>query len=285
MRTAIKWNKAIFLYGVLLILLLQLPAYFLLHQDIESLLLYTFLVLIVIITLWRGTVTGLISSLLFIFISGSTLLYIGMTGSVALLSNAFSMQQFLAYGVVLLLLVLCAGKIHELLLAQEKYMKNLQQDVKNFVAIDVETGFDNESRMRVIVNEEMRRADRHQHSFVFIMLKLENYEKFKKLYGFKEAQFLWKQLAEKIQQSVRQTDKKFRYRENYLAILLIDTSDQYIDIIYEKLDQALKNHQLLNKRWVTLSYKTSYFTYTPQMDQSFDDLLAEMEREMKTSAL
>ncbi|MFJ5767201.1 diguanylate cyclase domain-containing protein [Lysinibacillus sp. NPDC093210] len=285
MRTAIKWNKAIFLYGILLILLLQLPAYFLLHQDIESLLLYIFLVLIVIFTLWRGTVTGLISSLLFIFISGSTLLYIGMTGSVALLSNAFSMQQFLAYGVVLLLLVLCAGKIHELLLAQEKYMKNLQQDVKNFVAIDVETGFDNESRMRVIVNEEMRRADRHQHSFVFIMLKLENYEKFKKLYGFKEAQYLWKKLAEKIQQSVRQTDKKFRYRENYLAILLIDTSDQYIDIIYEKLDQALKNHQLLNKRWVTLSYKTSYFTYTPQMDQSFDDLLAEMEREMKTSAL
>ncbi|MEK5331500.1 diguanylate cyclase domain-containing protein [Lysinibacillus sp. FSL W8-0992] len=285
MRTAIKWNKAIFLYGILLILLLQLPAYFLLHQDIESLLLYIFLVLIVILTLWRGTVTGLISSLLFIFISGSTLLYIGMTGSVALLSNAFSMQQFLAYGVVLLLLVLCAGKIHELLLAQEKYMKNLQQDVKNFVAIDVETGFDNESRMRVIVNEEMRRADRHQHSFVFIMLKLENYEKFKKLYGFKEAQYLWKQLAEKIQQSVRQTDKKFRYRENYLAILLIDTSDQYIDIIYEKLDQALKNHQLLNKRWVTLSYKTSYFTYSPQMDQSFDDLLAEMEREMKTSAL
>ncbi len=285
MRTAIKWNKAIFLYGILLILLLQLPAYFLLHQDIESLLLYIFLVLIVILTLWRGTVTGLISSLLFIFISGSTLLYIGMTGSVALLSNAFSMQQFLAYGVVVLLLVLCAGKIHELLLAQEKYMKNLQQDVKNFVAIDVETGFDNESRMRVIVNEEMRRADRHQHSFVFIMLKLDNYEKFKKLYGFKEAQYLWKQLAEKIQQSVRQTDKKFRYRENYLAILLIDTSDQYIDIIYEKLDQALKNHQLLNKRWVTLSYKTSYFTYTPQMDQSFDDLLAEMEREMKTSAL
>ncbi|UED79521.1 GGDEF domain-containing protein [Lysinibacillus sp. CD3-6] len=285
MRTAIKWNKAIFVYGVLLILLLQLPAYFLLHQDSESLLLYIFLILLVIITLWRGTVTGLISSLLFIFISGSTLLYIGMTGSIALLSTAFSMQLFLAYGVVLLLLVLCAGKIHELLIAQEKYMKNLQQDVKNFVAIDVETGFDNESRMRVIVNEEMRRADRHQHTFVFIMLKLENYEKFKKLYGFKEAQYLWRQLAEKLQQSVRQTDKKFRYRENYLGILLIDTSEQYIDIIYEKLDQALKNHQLLNKRWVTLSYKTSYFTYTPQMDQSFDDLLAEMEREMKTSAL
>lgn len=284
MRTAIKWNKAIFVYGVLLILLLQLPAYFLLHQDSESLLLYIFLILLVIITLWRGTVTGLISSLLFIFISGSTLLYIGMTGSIALLSTAFSMQLFLAYGVVLLL-VLCAGKIHELLMAQEKYMKNLQQDVKNFVAIDVETGFDNESRMRVIVNEEMRRADRHQHTFVFIMLKLENYEKFKKLYGFKEAQYLWRQLAEKLQQSVRQTDKKFRYRENYLGILLIDTSEQYIDIIYEKLDQALKNHQLLNKRWVTLSYKTSYFTYTPQMDQSFDDLLAEMEREMKTSAL
>lgn len=285
MRIAHNWNKAIFLYGTLLILLLQIPSYFLLNQEKESLLLYVFLVILVILTLWRGTVMGLISSLLFIFISGSTLLYIGMTGTIASLSATFSMQVFFAYGVVLLVLILCAGKINELLTEQEHYMKQLQQDVKSFVAIDVETGFDNESRMRLSVNEEMRRSDRHNHSFVFIVLKLENYDEFKKLYGIKETQHLWKQLADKIQQAVRQTDKKFRFRDNQLAVLLIDTSDQYIEIIYAKLDQALKNHQLLNERWVTLAYKTSYFTYQPRMEQTFEELLAEMEREMKTSAL
>ncbi|MEG0261318.1 MAG: diguanylate cyclase [Lysinibacillus sp.] len=285
MRIANNWNKAIFLYGTLLLLLLQLPMYFLMQQEKGSLLLYVFLVLLVIVTLWRGTITGLISSLLFIFISGSTLLFIEMRGATSTWSATFSIQLFLAYGVMLLLLILCAGKLNELLTDQNTYMKQLQQDVKNFVAIDVETGFDNETRMRLSVNEEMRRADRHSHSFVFIVLKLDNYDEFKKLYGAREAQHLWKQLADKMQQTVRTTDKKFRFRESQLALLLIDTSDQYVEVIYEKLDQALKNHQLLNERWVTLGYKTSYFTYSPRMEQTFEELLAEVEREMKTSAL
>ena len=285
MRTAQNWNKAIFLYGTLLILLLQLPSYLLLGQEKEQKLLYVFLVLLVLLTLWRGTVLGLISSLLFIFISGSTLLYIGVARTVESLNTTFSMQLFLVYGVVLLLLILCAGKINELLIEQGNYIKQLQKDVKSLVAIDVETGFDNETRMYLSVGEEMRRADRHNHSFVFIVLKIENYDEFQKLYGAKEARHLWKQLAVKIQQTVRQTDKKFRFRENHLALLLIDTSDQYIEIIYDKLAQALKNHQLLNGRWVTLGYKTGYFTYHPHMEQTFDELLAEVEREMKISAL
>ncbi|MFB7157959.1 MULTISPECIES: diguanylate cyclase domain-containing protein [unclassified Lysinibacillus] len=285
MRTTMNWNSAIFFYGTVLLLLLQIPSYYLLHRDVESLLLYIFLIILVILTLWRGTVLGLISSLLFIFISGSTLLYIGMSKNIVFFSASFSMQLFFVYGVVQLLLILSAGKVHDLLFEQANYLKQLQQDIKSYVAIDVETGFDNETRMRISVNEEMRRSDRHKHTFVFIVLRLENYEQFKKLYGTKEAQHLWKQLAQKIQQTVRQTDKKFRFRENQIGLLLIDTTDEYIEVIFDKLDQALKNHQLLNEKWITLSYKTSYFTYSPLLEQSFDELLTELEREMKTSAL
>jgi len=42
MRTTMNRNRAIFSYGTLLILLLQIPAYFLLRQDAEGLLLYIF---------------------------------------------------------------------------------------------------------------------------------------------------------------------------------------------------------------------------------------------------
>ncbi|WP_230874992.1 diguanylate cyclase domain-containing protein [Lysinibacillus cavernae] len=278
-------NRAIFVYGTLLILLLQIPAYFLLRQDVDGLLLYIFLMLLIVLTLWKGTVIGLISSLVFIFITGTTLLYTGISGTVTFLSPSFSMQMFFAYGILLLLLILCAGKVHELMKEQENYLRKLQADVRNYIAIDVETGFDNETRMRISVNEEMRRADRHKHTFVFVLLKLENYDKFQKLYGAKEAQHLWQQLSLKIQQTVRQTDKKFRFRENYIGLLLIDTTDLHMEVIYDKLDQALKNHQLLNGRWVTLSYKTSFFTYHPLMESTFDERLAELEREMKTSAL
>jgi len=285
MRTTMNRNRAIFSYGTLLILLLQIPAYFLLRQDAEGLLLYIFLMILILLTLWRGTVFGLVSSLIFIFITGSTLLYTGIEGTVIFLNSTFSMQMFFAYGILLLILILCAGKVHELMMEQGNYLKKLQEDVRNYVAIDVETGFDNETRMRISVNEEMRRADRHKHTFVFMVLKLENYDKFQKLYGAKEVQHLWQQLSQRIQQTVRQTDKKFRFRENHIGLLLIDTTDQHMEVIYDKLDQALKNHQLVNGKWVTLNYKTSFITYRRLMETTFDEFLTELEREMKTSAL
>ncbi|GLC88607.1 diguanylate cyclase domain-containing protein [Lysinibacillus piscis] len=285
MRKAMNWNKSILIYGIVLLLLLQCASYFLLHQDTDSLLLHLFLILLILLTLWRGTVFGLISSLLFIFVSGSMLLYISFVGSIAYFNVTLPMNVFFIYGVALLLNILCAGKVHELLVEQARYIHLLQQDIQNYVAIDVETGFENEARMRISVNEEMRRADRHKHTFVFIALKIENYEQFQTLYGIKEAHFLWQQLAQRIQETVRQTDKKYRFRDNYVGLLLIDTTEEYIGIIYDKLDQALRNHQLLNEKWVTLNYKTSYFTYQPLMNETFDELLVELEREMKTSEL
>lgn len=89
----------------------------------------------------------------------------------------------------------------------------------------------------------------------------------------------------KIQQTIRLTDKKFRFSEDHIGLLLIDTTDKHMEVIYAKLDQALKNHQLLKGKWVTISYKTSYFTYQPLQESSFDELLKDLEREMKTSAL
>lgn len=127
MRTMMNWNRAIFLYGALLILLLQIPSYFLLRLSAEGLLLYGLLLVLLLVTLWKGTVLGLISSLVFIFITGSTLLYMGLSGTTIFLNASFSMQMFFAYGIMLLLLILCAGKVHELMKEQENYLKNYKK--------------------------------------------------------------------------------------------------------------------------------------------------------------
>lgn len=273
------------LYGTLLLLLMQIPLFVLFDKGREGQILYLFLVVLVILTIWKGAITGLISSLILIFVSGSILLYMSIAGTISTINDAFSIQLFLVYGVLLLVLILCAGKVNELLLLQEQRISHLQQSVNRFVAIDVETGFDNETRMYLTVNEEMRRANRYKHQFIFILLRLENYKQFEQLYGVNEVQHLWKQLAEKVQQTVRQTDKKFRFGDNQIALLLTDTSDEFIDVVYEKLDYVLKNHQLLNGRLVTLSYKTSYFLYTSQVERSFEELLTDLEREMRTNEL
>ncbi|GEL04529.1 MULTISPECIES: diguanylate cyclase domain-containing protein [Rummeliibacillus] len=284
MQLKSKWLRELFGFGALFIILSQLPPYFLLNGENTRLLLYILLLLIFFFTLWRGLVAGLISSLIYLFITGTALIYTEFSGE-AVSTTRMPLQLFLGYGIVLLLGVLAAGKIQGILVTQQEYNKRLQQDIKNFVAVDPETGFDNEMRMRLTLNEEMRRADRYHHTFTFILLKLENYSQFKKLYGMKEANNLWKQLALRITGKLRHIDKKFRYQQNEIGLLLTETSDASIDIIYQKLDDILKNHQLLNGKWITLQYKTSYITYTPNSERTLDELLGEMEREMRTSEL
>lgn len=285
MRLATNEMKLTLLYSSLLLLLIQVPAYFLYSKGQVGILLFALLILLVIITLWSGAVVGLISSLLFVFISGTLLLYMSFVGTLHMMSETLSIRLFFMYGIALFLLILCAGRIHELLVQESQHMQKLQRDLTRYVAVDVETGFDNETRMRLTANEEMRRADRYNQEFVFILLKLENYQQFEKLYGANETHHLWKSLAEKIQKTLRVTDKKFRYDHDKIALLLTGTSDAYIDTVYEKLDQALTNHELANGRWVTLHYKTSYFLYKAHTEQTFEELLGELEREMRTNEL
>lgn len=264
---------------------MQIPMFMLLNRGEEGLLLYILLIVIIILTIWKGAVAGLINSLVLIFCSGTILLYMRIAGTISTISATFPLYLFFIYGALLLILILCAGKVRELLLLQDQYIQHLERDVSRFVAIDIETGFDNETRMYSTVEEEMSRTDRSKHNFVFILLRLENYKQFKQLYGVNEVHHLWKELAMKIQKTVRQTDKKFRYGDNQIALLLTDTSSEFIDVVYEKLDQALKSHQLLNGNWITLRYKTSYFVYTSQVEQSFEELLLSLEREMRTNEL
>lgn len=285
MRLMTKNSKSIIIYGILLLLFNQIPTFMLMNKGKVGLLLYICLLFIIALTVLRGVVIGLVTSLVFIFITGSTLLYLGIVKETSLTNNDITMQLFFVYGISLLLLILFTGKIHEAIKSQDNEMRKLKVDIERFIAIDVDTGFDNETRMRVTVNEEMRRTDRYGGEFVFISISIENYDKFEQLYGANEVQHLWKELARKITKNLRLTDKKFRYGISRIGLLLPNTSDQYIDTIYEKLSTTLKDHQLLSKRMVSLRYKTSYFLYTPQLTQTFDEFLVDLEREMKINDL
>lgn len=61
-----------------------------------------------------------------------------------------------------------------------------KQAMKQFVAIDSTTGFDNADRMKLELSEEMKRAERYKQPFVFILLHIHYAAEFKSLYGEKK---------------------------------------------------------------------------------------------------
>ncbi|MFE6168234.1 diguanylate cyclase domain-containing protein [Viridibacillus arvi] len=278
-------NKQTLLLITILILLLQIPSYFMWDYESEGILLYIFLIILIIVSLILGTVTGLIFSLIFIFIIGSALIYFNYTDSS--IANSFTMpiQLFLVYGLMLIVLVLIAGRLQEVIIAREKLNRRLQEEVRNFIAVDVETGFDNNYRMGIAITEEMMRVDRYGKSFTLILLQIDHLKDFNRLYGAKETKHLLQGLAQTMDKAMRLTDKKFRYDTDRFAILLTETGGDSIDLVIDKLASKIKTHQLLSGKYVTLTFRTGYFVYEPKLDTSYEEIISRIESEMVSHEL
>lgn len=259
---------------IVLLILLQLPMYMLYQKESQGILLAVFLILLIGVSLYYGAVLGLLLSLIYLFIIGTFIFYLQLTQQ-DVLSSPLDLQlnEFFIYGIAILILVLIAGRIRELVIESANQINMLKGNVEKYVATDTTSGFDNRVRLEKAIVEEAKRSDRSDKPFVFLIIEIQNFKKFKKLYGEKEAQYLVSQLAERINGVMRMTDRKYRFDEDNFALILPETSGTYIHIIYEKLSEKLKEHQLLSGNLITLSFKVGHYTYNPRTEVSFDEMV------------
>lgn len=265
-------HKKISLYIVGLLILNQIPLYFLYERGSKGLLLAVFLMALVVISLYYGTVVGLFTSLIYLFIVGSMIFYIQLR-AISVWTIPFNMQGYFIYGLTLLILVLLAGKIHESVQKEDEEIADLKEQITKYVAVDVTSGFDNFSRLEKSVIEEVKRSNRAENAFVYLMIEVQHFKDFKKLYGENEINHLVMKLAENINKSMRLTDKKFRYDEDHFALILPATSNEYIQVIYAKLADNLKEHRLLSGNLVTLSFKAGHYIYQPHTEVTFQEMV------------
>ncbi|MEN2466025.1 GGDEF domain-containing protein [Ornithinibacillus sp. JPR2-1] len=251
-------------------------------------LLFLLYVGITFIALFMGTLVGLIISLFFLFIIGSILLYNGFQslGYREGYTEFLTIEHFVFYGVGLLITDLISGSIQEqhrrIVLARNRF----RQEVKQFVAVDPDTSFDNRERMEIEIKREMNRVIRYGGKFTFLVLELDYYQEFLKTYGRKEVEHLMKVMGEKVRKSLRFSDRKYRYRDNKFAFLLMETGKDKVEIVADKLAEQLRNHQLLNGKTVTLTFHISFEEYHDQMKEvAYLDFVQEVDRETVFYAL
>lgn len=283
----LKIETRILILFSLLIVLVQLPIYYIGYAEISGTLLIGFLLLLIIVALLFGPIIGLYSSLLFIFIVGSYFYYITLGESVISLTfNHLPLPILLGYGFALIILVLIAGHTYNLTIEHGKEKRRLEEEMRQLVAVDVDTGFDNKHRMAMEVEAEMGRVNRYGGTFTLILLQLDFFDQFNRLYGEKEQKQLLRSIGEKIKATTRSTDLKFRYAPDRFALLLTSTDDSSIDIIYKKLAEVLKNHVLLTGKYVTLSFRIGHIVYSEQTDiKNYETLFSTVEGEMRTNEL
>ncbi|MFD1928826.1 GGDEF domain-containing protein [Sporosarcina siberiensis] len=264
---------------IVLLLGIQLPMYLLLPYGMEGLVLLGFLLLLLSYTLVKGPAAGLFWSLPYLLILG-VVLFDSQFSTIFFGEIKIPLPYIMTYGIVLISLIVLAGYIQEQTSSQTRLVLQLQERIRRFTAVDIETGFDNSERMDFEITSEMKRIDRYGGSFVLLILQVEHYEEFQKLYGEKEREHLLSLLSYKLEELTRQTDRKFRYSADSLAVLLTNTGLDSVEIVINKLERQLKNHQLLSGNLVDITFQMGQVTYGSNSDcKDYEGLMEMVESE------
>ncbi|MGN7478395.1 GGDEF domain-containing protein [Solibacillus silvestris] len=274
-------NKTILLIQMLCLVCIQSIFLYIIDTDkIEQLLLVVLLIIVIAVTLFTGTLGGLIFSLFIIFCAGTILL---LQSGTALIGSwqTITVDQFLQFGVILIVSILLTGSIQEKITGLMKQNAKLQNDLQQFVSIDVDTSFDSAQRMEVEVKRELSRINRHGGRFTILLFQIDYFEEFQQVYGHKEVQHLLKCIGNRVNSLVRTTDRKFRLDNNRFALLLIETKKTSIEIIIDNLSNGLQEHELLNGKKVTLTFHMSFEECNSDMENiDYDTLMADLESEI-----
>lgn len=251
-----KLNQIRFLFICTLLLLLLGGIGILPHGQI-GVALFILSVCIAIVGIVSGTVLALSISLILFFLIGSALLWLPFT-TFAIFQDQIPLFYLLLWMGLLLMLSLITGQLSILLNQLSQENTELQNQIRNLVAVDPMTGFDNKDRMLLEINMEYNRSKRYGHTFTLVLIKINHLESFKKLYGDPELNRLLHHLSDVIYKTMRLSDLKFRPETDVIGILLTDTEVEHIQIVIDKLHPKLEIHQLANGKYVTLSLEYGF---------------------------
>jgi diguanylate cyclase (GGDEF)-like protein len=240
------------------------------------------------VTLYVGIQVGLVLSLIVLFVIGSTLIAIGLKFpfTTNLTSVSLSFEMFVVFGLVFLIAVVLAGLIQLRVKTFFAEREQLQSDLSMYTSLDIITSFDKENRMQIDIKREIERIRRHGGLFTLLFLEMDNFKEFENIYGAAEVEHLLKEIGQKVNDSTRTTDRKYRFSANQFALLLPDTRKDTVELIIDKLAPRLQRHQLLNKKIVTLRFHVSYEEYNRNsLEITYEEFISELERELVLYAM
>lgn len=282
------WSKERIQITLAFILFFLIALFFfpLLVDDPSShLILSVLFITIVIITFIKGTILGLIMTLFYIFSFGSALFFTHLTQTTFFSSlHTFSIQTFFLVSFILIMIVILAGAMHRFVERYDEEHRQIAEQFETLLTIDLVTGFDNRSRLLFDMRSEMSRAKRYEEPFTLIMLQIDHFHAFYKLYGELEGNNMIRMVADGMEEMMRISDRKYRIAADRFVLLLPHTAEEGALVVQRKLKERLSEHHLLNGKKVDLSYHVSQYTYDLS-EVTREEVMTMMESELKSSEL
>ncbi|WP_214828564.1 diguanylate cyclase domain-containing protein [Exiguobacterium algae] len=239
----------------------------------------------VIVALFFGLRGGLITTLVILFLFGSLYFWnlLIRPQEDFLLFNDSSLFIF---GVSIVGLTVLTGSIHDQIKGFQVTNSQLSQQVHDLVAVDAETGFDNEERFQLDLQMEMDRIKRHGGIFTVLLLRIDYLSTFYDLYGETEYNRFIRFFRQQLYESTRATDKKFRLSQEDFAFILPHTAEENMEILYHRFKDIIGDFELERGKVVTFSNHVAHYTISEDTKViEPKEVLILLRNELKSNAL
>lgn len=265
MNKLLTRKNRIFIMVITILVIIASSSVILLPFDQVGFILFLLTVLISSVGILRGPIVALGITLSLFFVIGSILFW-GSFSGLPLFESDIPVFILLGWMTLLLIISIITGRFSLLTKELTTGHEQLEEQIRTLVAIDPVTGFDNKDRMLLELELEFSRSKRYQHTFSFLLIKINHFDEFRKLYGEVELTNLLRHLSRGIYESTRMSDEKFRPEQDLFALLLTDTPIDAIEIVTNKITEKLRVFQLENGKYVTLSFEFGYAGFDPEIE-------------------
>jgi len=195
-----------------------------------------------------------------------------------------SYEQDDTYGVfnsIFLHNIILANSIIILILLFGYYVLEMNEKLKLIASTDKLTRLFNRNKFYEIAPLEIERATRYKRPLSLIIFDIDFFKKINDKYGHNIGDYVLKELAKIVKNSVRKNDSIFRWGGEEFIILVPETNIVGAQNLAEKLRKAVENYEFDTVNFVTISLGVAQ--YNEDIDKDIDSLISRADEALYKS--
>ncbi|MDW7643728.1 MAG: diguanylate cyclase [Desulfuromonadales bacterium] len=119
------------------------------------------------------------------------------------------------------------------------------QDVQQLIYIDDLTGLFNYRYLQIVLEQEIRRAERFRLKFALVFIDIDHFKEVNDTHGHLAGSAALKEVGSLLHHAVREVDSLFRYGGDEFTALLIETDAKGAALVSERIRKVIEEHVFL----------------------------------------
>jgi len=116
---------------------------------------------------------------------------------------------------------------------------------RDLIYIDDLTGLHNYRYLMMVLDQEIRRAERYGLDFSLVFIDLDHFKDINDTYGHLAGSHALREVADVLRKNVREVDLLFRYGGDEFTALLVETDPKGASVVSERIRKAIEDHVFL----------------------------------------